>query len=91
MLLSLLIDERGTVTDAAAIPPDDLAAAKSPIDVELTGAAVAKMDKAKIDATRASFEKSAREAAMKWEFTPASFKGKPVKARVAVPVRFKLH
>jgi len=91
VLLSLLIDEKGKVTDAAAIPPDELAAAKSPIDVELTGAAVAKMDKAKIDATRASFEKSAREAAMKWEFTPASFEGKPVKARVAVPVRFKLH
>jgi beta-lactamase regulating signal transducer with metallopeptidase domain len=90
VLLSLLIDENGKVTDATAIPADALAAAKSTIDTELTGEAVAKMDKAKIDETRASFERSACEAAMKWDFAPASFEGKPVKARVAVPVRFKL-
>ena len=91
VLLSLLIDENGKVIDAAAIPPDELAAVKSTFSAELTGEAVAKMDKAKIAAIRASFERNAGEAAMKWQFTPASFEGKPVKVRVAVPVMFKLH
>ncbi|MDD4857968.1 MAG: M56 family metallopeptidase, partial [Candidatus Krumholzibacteria bacterium] len=89
--LSLVIDENGRVTDATIVPADAEGTAGAAPETELEGEALSKLDKPQLEELRASFEKSAREAAMKWEFKPASLKGKAVKTRVAVPVRFRLN
>jgi len=80
VLLDVMVDDKGTVTKATVIEVTDFG-----------GEALPQLDKAKLDELRGSLEKSACEAAMKWKFKAATFESKPVKVRVAVPVRFKLH
>ncbi len=37
-----------------------------------------------------SFDKPAKEAIMRWKFSPAKKDGKPVKVRVTIPVKFSI-
>ena len=90
VMLSLLINDEGAVKETTVLPVDPNTK-DAVAEAKLEGEAIQKMDKEKLTEMRAAFEKSASEAAMKWKFKPAMLREKPVKARVAVPVRFKLH
>jgi len=50
-----------------------------------------KVEKTKIlESTHEAFSEAATKAAMQWEFSPAMKEGKPIKAEVTIPFRFKL-
>jgi hypothetical protein len=80
VMLSLVVDKKGAPRDVVAIEP-----------TKLEGRAVKRMSKPKLAKFRDMFAKSAVEAARKWQFAPAkTLEGKPVAAKVRVPVGFKI-
>lgn len=43
-----------------------------------------------LKSSRPEFEGPAQEAVLKWKFTPALKDGKPIEAKIVVPIRFTL-
>ena len=79
VMLSIVVDKRGTPRSVKAVEPP-----------KLEGRGVGHMSKAKRARFSDLFAKSAVEAANKWRFEPAQMEGKPVAAKVRVPVGYKI-
>ena len=61
------------------------------VDLKLAVNEQGKVDKAEaVKASNADFIPAAMEAVKQWEFTPATDNGKPIKAEVLIPFKFRL-
>ena len=97
VLLEITVDDSGKVTKAQAIDPDNPEILGQPEIQKIDSAQLEELRNLFGDKTieaarmRPLFERSAIDAAMKFVFKPATYKGKAVPSNVAVPIRFKLH
>lgn len=97
VLLEITVDEKGKVTKAQVIDPDNPEIFGQPANQKIDSTQLAEIrsqfGSKTVEAAelRPLFEKSAIDAAMKFSFKPAMLKGKAVPSNVAVPIRFRLH